>query len=44
MIGVRTLIVDVAQYLLFALVAVAAIVWLGLGRAGKVRMAAEGLA
>jgi membrane-associated phospholipid phosphatase len=41
---VSTLIVVVAQYLLFALVAVAAIVWLVLERAARVRMAAEGLA
>jgi undecaprenyl-diphosphatase len=38
---VTTLIVDVAQYLLFVLAAVAAVVWLTLGRAGRLTLAAQ---
>jgi undecaprenyl-diphosphatase len=40
---VHTLIVAVAQDLLFALLAVAGVVWLVLDRSGKVRLAAEGV-
>jgi membrane-associated phospholipid phosphatase len=38
---VNALIVDVAQYLLFVLAAVAAVVWLTLDRRGKVLLAAQ---
>jgi membrane-associated phospholipid phosphatase len=38
---VTALIVDLAQYALFVLAAVAGVVWLTLHRAGKVRLAAE---
>jgi membrane-associated phospholipid phosphatase len=38
---VHTLIVDIAQYLLYVLALVAAVVWLVLNRAGKVTLAAQ---
>jgi undecaprenyl-diphosphatase len=38
---VNTLIVLIAQYLLFVLALVAGLIWLGLDRPGKVRLAAE---
>jgi membrane-associated phospholipid phosphatase len=38
---VTALIVDLAQYALFVLVAVAGVVWLTLDRAGKLRLAAQ---
>jgi undecaprenyl-diphosphatase len=40
---VTTLIVDVAQYLLFVLAAVAAVVWLTLGRAGRFTLAVQAI-
>jgi undecaprenyl-diphosphatase len=40
---VTALIVDVAQYLLFVLAAVAAVVWLTLGRAGRLTLAAQAI-
>jgi undecaprenyl-diphosphatase len=40
---VTTLIVDVAQYLLFVLAAVAAVVWLTLGRTGRFTLAVQAI-